>query len=309
MRRQRTFENYSDSFLRHLNNNEEDQVSSNNCVNNGQSQATNLKKLSSSIMFSADITRKSLLQEPNIMSKSNYDNTVDDDDDDKFFQKIKTDIDKNLLQNSKENYKLNSIQQDIFPLRKRRPIIDEETQNIIKRFKKDANIDHTNFMQTPANNISTTQSNSFFRNTIRYPYEVPQHINGIENIMKQQNTKRCPMYNVPTSMNNVGNIVRQKSTINCPMYDLPSTNDVGNIVRPKETVRCPYNLPASTNDVRPTVNQENTISCPKYNLLTSANTVGNFMKPQTIFTSTDLHIRLDIFTAFYCIYSLYSFNN
>ncbi|XP_076646582.1 uncharacterized protein LOC143355557 [Halictus rubicundus] len=292
MRRQRTFENCSDSILRHLHNDEEGQISSNNFMNSGQSQTSDLQKLSSSIICSANITRKSLLQGPNVMRRSNYDsNTVDDnDDDDEFFTKIKINIDRNLLQNSKENDKPNSIQQDIFSLRRRRPIIDEETQNVIKRFKKDANIDHTNFMQTPTNNISTTQSKSSFNNIGRHPYEVPRNINGIENIMKQQNTKRCPMYNLLSNTNNVGNIVRQKNTISSPMYNFASTNDGGNIIKQKDTINCSYNLPTSTNDVGPTVIQENTTNCT-CNLPTSTNAVGNIMKPQTIFTSNDVHTR------------------
>lgn len=38
---------------------------------------------------------------------------------------------------SKENYKPNSTYPSLYSSRKKRPVIDEETQSIIKRFKKD----------------------------------------------------------------------------------------------------------------------------------------------------------------------------
>ncbi|XP_043261691.1 uncharacterized protein LOC122402734 [Colletes gigas] len=89
-------------------------------------------------MCSANITRQNLNQRSNISTPS--------DDDDEFFQKLKSEIDKDLLSHSKENYKPNTNYQDIALLKKKRPIIDEETQNVIKRFKKDTKL--TNFTQT-----------------------------------------------------------------------------------------------------------------------------------------------------------------
>ncbi|XP_053995989.1 uncharacterized protein LOC128885760 [Hylaeus anthracinus] len=97
-----------------------------------------LEKLSLRIMCSGNITRQSLYKKPSTVTTS--------DDDDEFFLKLKSEIDKHLSSHSKENYKQNINYQDITLLQKKRPIIDKETQSVIKRFKKDAI--HTNVMQT-----------------------------------------------------------------------------------------------------------------------------------------------------------------
>ncbi|XP_076380626.1 uncharacterized protein LOC143260018 [Megalopta genalis] len=242
----RTFMNSSDSFLRDRNNELRRTIFSNNIVN---SDEPDIQKLSPNIIFSDDVTRRTLLQESNISNRSNDNHNAvnDDDDDDEFFKKIKLDIDRDLLLQSKKNHKPNSIQQNIFSLRKKRPIIDEETLNIIKRFKKDISTVHTNSIKTPTN-ISTSQSNSFIDTTMRkipekkqsYPWKLSTNIStsqsntsmdttmreipnkkqrylweastniNAQNCVKEQNGTRC-VCNVPTSINNGGNILKQRN--------------------------------------------------------------------------------------------------
>ncbi|KAK1116740.1 hypothetical protein K0M31_018129 [Melipona bicolor] len=116
-----------------------------------QSHVMDLKRLSSRIMCSDNITRQGLNKKPSVPTA-----TVTTEDDDEFFNKIKSEIDKNLRSHSKEYHKANINYQSTDLLRKKRPIIDVETQNIIKRFKKDAN--YINSMQS-SNNMNITQFN------------------------------------------------------------------------------------------------------------------------------------------------------
>ncbi|XP_076227807.1 uncharacterized protein LOC143174181 isoform X2 [Nomia melanderi] len=142
-----------------------------------------------SIICSANVTRQNFNDKSNASGTSNCDddnNNIDDDNDDEFFKQIKLDIDRNLLLHSKENYKPNSIRQDIFSLRRKRPIIDEETQNIIKRFRKDSNINVSNFVQTPVD-TSTKHCNCVIDSIMRSPHKVSTNIDVTGNVMRQDN--------------------------------------------------------------------------------------------------------------------------
>ncbi|KAK9308429.1 hypothetical protein QLX08_001595 [Tetragonisca angustula] len=123
----------------------------NTAMFNKQNHVMDLKRLSSRIMCSDNITRQGLNKKPSVRTA-----TATTDDDDQFFNRIKSEIDKNLLSHSKEYHRANVNYRNMDLLRKKRPIIDVETQNIIKRFKKDAN--YINSMQS-SNNMNITQFN------------------------------------------------------------------------------------------------------------------------------------------------------
>ncbi|XP_078052709.1 uncharacterized protein LOC144478562 [Augochlora pura] len=287
---QGTFMNSSNSFLRDMNNELRRAIFSNNFKNSDEpSPASDIQKLSSNIIFSDNITRKSLLHERNVKNRSNGDyNIVNDDDvDDEFFEKIKLNIDRNLSLQSIENYKSNCIQQNHFSLRNKRPVIDDETLNVIKRFKKDTNAYHTNFIKTPTN-INTSQSNSFIGTTMkkipekkqsypselstninaqqsdpfidttmreipnkkqRYPWKSSTSINDTENCVKQQNATKC-VCNVPTNINNGGNILKQQNIF---------TSDVINThIRNPDKCGCKMNTKIKQ-DILPLLETETTV--------------------------------------------------
>ena len=102
----------------------------NSVAKTAPSHPSELRNLNSSIICSANISRQTLNRQPKT--------SVVSDNEDEFFQKLKSEIDRDLLSCSKENYKPNSTYPSVYSSRKKRPIIDEETQTIIKRFKKDA---------------------------------------------------------------------------------------------------------------------------------------------------------------------------
>lgn len=159
MKKYATYTNsdYSGWSLNNLNTNARPKIYPfNSTVNSRHNQASDLQKLSSRIMCSANITRQSLNQRPST--------SVTSDNDEEFFQSLKSVIDKDLLLHSKENYKPNNNYQDTTLLKKKRSIIDEETQSVIKRFKKDTN--HNNVIQSLSNR-SNTHCNYVVENVIK----------------------------------------------------------------------------------------------------------------------------------------------
>ncbi|XP_012140672.2 uncharacterized protein LOC105662494 isoform X1 [Megachile rotundata] len=132
-----------------------------------------LTKFSSRIICSDNITRQNLKKKPIV--------PITSDDDDLFFQKIRSKIDKDLL-HSNENYKPNNCQ-SISSLKRKRFIIDEETENIIKRFKEDRN--HKSHSVKVLDDISIPKTNHVYNNMIK-TQNVVTNINA-NNILQQTN--------------------------------------------------------------------------------------------------------------------------
>nr|XP_034195845.1 uncharacterized protein LOC117611752 [Osmia lignaria] len=133
-----------------------------------------LKSISSRIIFSDNIIRQSLNKQPIV--------SVTLDDDDQFFQKIKSDIDRNLS-HTKENYKPNNYYQGT-SLKRKKCIFDEETQNIIKRFKKERN--HKIHTLQTSRDINIPQSNHV-DNNMKQIHDIITNINTNKNIIQETN--------------------------------------------------------------------------------------------------------------------------
>ncbi|CAK9804482.1 hypothetical protein ANTPLA_LOCUS4071 [Anthophora plagiata] len=144
---------------------------------NTENQAMDLRKLSSRIICSDNITRQNLNNRPTTSVVA-----LPIDDDEQFFKQIKSKIDKKLLLNSKENCKPNMNYESFNLIRKKRPIIDKETQNVIKRFKRDTK--HTNPVQS-LNNANIVQANPV-NNALNETYTMLRNTND-ENIMQHGN--------------------------------------------------------------------------------------------------------------------------
>ncbi|CAK9824976.1 hypothetical protein ANTRET_LOCUS3063 [Anthophora retusa] len=144
---------------------------------NTESQVMDLTKLSSRIICSDNITRQNLNKK---LTTSVVALPIDDDE--QFFKKIKSKIDKKLLLNSKENCKSNMNYENFNLIRKKRPIIDKETQNVIKRFKRDTK--HVNPVQS-LNNVNIVQANPV-NNVLNETYTMLRNTDD-ENIMQHEN--------------------------------------------------------------------------------------------------------------------------
>ncbi|CAL7945326.1 unnamed protein product [Xylocopa violacea] len=147
-------------------------ATSNNTAINKENHIMDLRQLSSRIIFSDNITRH------NLNRKASLDPPlIADDDDDQFLEKIKSKIDKNLL-HCKENYNPIRYQGNNIT-RKRKSVIDEATENVIKRFKCDTNrmnsvqlLNNTNVQPNCTNNIfkeiQNISTNVNDRNIVRH---------------------------------------------------------------------------------------------------------------------------------------------
>ncbi|XP_060820573.1 uncharacterized protein LOC132909650 [Bombus pascuorum] len=155
--------NNSGSIMQTLNNST---THNNTVMIKKENHTMDLKRLGARIICSDNITRQNLNKKPSA-------STTIVDDDDQFFNKIKLKIDKNLLLHCKENYKPGINYQSMNLLERKRPIIDIETQNVIKRFKKDTN--YINSLQSSNNS-----------NIVLF--------NHIDNFMKEK-------YNISTNVN------------------------------------------------------------------------------------------------------------
>ncbi|XP_076231375.1 uncharacterized protein LOC143177386 [Calliopsis andreniformis] len=134
------------------------------------------------IICSADITRQNLNRK---LSTSDI-----SDDEDELFKKLKSKIDKDLLSCQRGNYKpANYVYRNISLSKKKRPIIDEESLNVIKRFKMDAN--RTNIIHRTLNDINIVRSTSVASSVLKEAYNETMNPysldNRLKNISRQEN--------------------------------------------------------------------------------------------------------------------------
>ncbi|XP_076748722.1 uncharacterized protein LOC143422159 [Xylocopa sonorina] len=132
---------------------------SNNTSVNKENHMMDLKKLSSRVIFSDNITRH------NFSRKASLDPPlIADEDDDQFLEKLKSKIDKNLS-HCKENYNPLIRYQGNSITRKRKSVIDEATENVIKRFKCDTNRSNSVQLLSNTDMQTNTLSTSDILNT------------------------------------------------------------------------------------------------------------------------------------------------